>query len=76
MAERLKLQWEKADDEDLLDMLPLGDEKGKQLNRINNFNSEQAINQTFNIISTNRSWKQFVQVKKWNQTNTISFVSA
>ena len=33
-------------------------------------------NKLLTIISTNKSMKQFKQVKKWNQTNTISFVSA
>ena len=28
-----------------------------------------------NIVSTSKSWKQFIQIKKWNQTNAISFVS-
>ena len=43
---------------------------------IKNFNSEQFINQTSNIIRTNKSWKQFIQIKKQNQANNISFVSA
>ena len=43
---------------------------------IKNFNSEQFINQTSNIIRTNKSWNQFIQIKNQNQANTISFVSA
>ena len=39
-------------------------------------NSKQTINQTSNIISTNKSWKQCIQIKKLNQTNTGSFVLA
>ena len=27
-------------------------------------------------ISLNKSWKQFIQIKKWNQTNTMFFASA
>ena len=29
-----------------------------------------------NIISTNQTWKQFIQIKKWDNANTVSFVSA
>ena len=28
------------------------------------FNSKQLLNQTSNIISTNSSWKQFIEIKK------------
>ena len=38
-------------------------------NRVKSFHLKQIINQTYNIISTNKSWKQFIQIKKWNQTN-------
>ena len=41
-------------------------------NRIKSINSKQTINYTFSIISANESWKQ---IKKWNQTNTVFFVS-
>ena len=34
------------------------------------------INQTASSISTDKSWKQLIQIKKRNQTYTISFVSA
>ena len=34
-----------------------------------------TFNQTFNITSTNKSWKQLMQIKKWNQTTTVFFVS-
>ena len=27
-------------------------------------------------ISTNKSWKQFINIKLWSRTNTASFVSA
>ena len=40
------------------------------------FNSKQIMNLTSNIINTNKSWKQFIQTKKLNMTNTVSFVSA
>ena len=29
-----------------------------------------------NIVSTNKSWKQFIQIKKLNKINTVSFASA
>ena len=35
--------------------------EGKQFKVIN---SKQIINQTLDIISTNKSWKQFIQIKK------------
>ena len=28
------------------------------------------------LLTQTKSWKQFMQIKKWNQTNTIYFVSA
>ena len=40
-----------------------------------NPNSKQANNQVSSIISTNKSYKQFIQTKKRNQINTVSFVS-
>ena len=69
----------RLDDEEELDGLPPleGDEEEvKEVKRLNIFNSKQIINQTSNIISTDKSSKQFIQIKKWNQTNIISFVSA
>ena len=47
----------------------------KNRNKIRIFNSKQTFNLTSNIVSTNKSWKQFIQIKKFNQTNTISFLS-
>ena len=47
----------------------------KNRNRIRSFNSKQTINQTSNIISTSKSYKQFIQIKKSNQANIVSFVS-
>ena len=38
-------------------------------------NSKQTINQTSDIVSTSKNWKEFIETKKINQTNTISFVS-
>ena len=39
------------------------------------FNSKQIINQTSNVNSTKKSWKQFMQLKKLNKTDTVSFVA-
>ena len=39
-------------------------------------NSKQIINSTSNFVSTNKSWSQFIQIKKRNKTSTISFASA
>ena len=48
----------------LSDMPPLeGDEEVKE-GRIKIFNSKQIINETSNTISTNKNWKQFIQIKK------------
>ena len=54
---------DKEESEDLPLMTPLeGDtEEGK---KIENFNFEQIVSQTFNIVSTNKSWKRFIQNKK------------
>ena len=40
-----------------------------------NFNFKQIINQISNIMSTNKSQKQFKQIQKQNQTNTIFTLS-
>ena len=34
-------------------------------------NSKQIINQTNITISINKSWKEFKQIKNWNQTNSL-----
>ena len=47
----------------------------KKNKRVKKFNSKQNKSQTFNSISTNKSWKKFIQIEKENQTNTISFAS-
>ena len=62
----------------LPDMPPLeGDEKEiKKSKRIKYMNSKQTINKTSNIISTNKGCTQYMQIKKWNETKTVSFVSA
>ena len=44
--------------------------------RNQNLNSKQTINHTYNIISTNKSWKHFMQTKKRNQTSSVSTLSA
>ena len=49
--------------------------KKKYWYKIKNFNPKQIVNQTSNIISTNKSKKQFGKIKKQNQTNTVSSVS-
>ena len=40
-----------------------------------NFNFKQIINQISNIMSTNKSQKQFKQIQKQNQANTIFTLS-
>ena len=45
-------------------MPPLqGDEEVKEGKGFKNLDSKQTINQTSNIISTDKSWKQFIQIK-------------
>ena len=41
----------------------------KAKEKIKNLYSKHLISQTYNFISTNKSRKQFIQTKKWNQTN-------
>ena len=48
----------------------------KRREKTENLNSKQTINYTSNIVSTNKIWKQLIQIKKLNQTNILSFVSA
>ena len=65
VAERVKLRRQKVDDEDLYDMSQL--ERYEELNnrkRIKNLDPKQIINQNSNIISKNKTWKQFIQIKK------------
>ena len=52
------------------------DEEVKEGKRIKKINSKQTINKTFNIISIKKSWKQFLQIKTSNKSNTVSFLSA
>ena len=52
------------------------DEEVKEGKRIKKINSKQTINKTFNIISIKKSWEQFLQIKTWNKSNTVSFLSA
>ena len=75
------LRWQKVDhyfDEaiDIPDMPPLeGDEEemkeGKWLKILT---PKKLLTRLDSIISTYKSWKQFIQIKKWNKTNIISFV--
>ena len=44
------------------------------MNRIKNLDFKQFINQTCNIVSTNKSWKQFKKIKKRNY-KTLSAIS-
>ena len=52
----------KEESEDLPQMLP--DEEVKEGRRLKIFDSKQITNQTCNIISTNKGWKQFIQIKQ------------
>ena len=66
-----------TDKEELTDVPPIppleGDEEeAKEGKGLKNFNSKKIIYQSANIISINKSRKQFMQIKKWNQTNTVS----
>ena len=42
---------------------PQRDEEVKKSKRIKSLESKQIFNYTSNIISTNKSWKQFIQIK-------------
>ena len=46
--------------------IKLNSRKRTYRSRTKNVDSKQIINYTFNIISTNKSWKQFIRIKKWN----------
>ena len=74
--EQLTDKEESTDKEELTDVPPIppleGDEEeAKEGKGFKIFNSKEIINQSANIISTNKSWKEFMQIKKWNQTNTV-----
>ena len=51
---------------DLSDMARLEDHKEevKEGKGLKTFNSKQTINQTSNIISTNKIWQQFIKIKE------------
>ena len=51
---------------DLSDVLPLegNEEEVKKRKRIKNIDPTQIINETSNIITSNKCWKQFIQIKK------------
>ena len=68
----------KLDDKEELDETPAleGDEKLKKRKTIKNTHYKRIINQTSTINSTNKNWNQFKKIKKWNQKNTRTFVSA
>ena len=58
-----------TDQDELTDIPPMPPQKGDEVEvpkrkMIKNIDSKQIINQTSNIISTNKSWKQFTQIKK------------
>ena len=66
-----------TDKEELTDVPPIppleGDEEeAKEGKGLKNFNSKKIIYQSANIISIDKSRKQFMQIKKWNQANTVS----
>ena len=65
---------DKEEPVDLSDMSPPEDDEWRK--SIKNITSNQTINLTSSIISANKIWKQFNQIKKRNQANTISFISA
>ena len=75
------LKWQKVDhyfDEaiDIPDMPPLeGDEEEmKEAKWLKILTPKKLLTRLDSIISTYKSWKQFIQIKKWNKTNIISFV--
>ena len=57
----------KSDKEEPVDLCNVptleGDEKIKEKKKIKNFDSKETINQASSIFSTNKSWKQFKQIK-------------
>ena len=76
IAERVKLRKQKADDKDLSDMPPLevdedisdippleGDEEEVKHRKGLKFLTPNTL-LTSNVIRTNKSWKQFMQIKK------------
>ena len=67
---QLSLRRQKADDEDWSDMSSL---EGKGLKILT---PNKLLTRLPNIISTNQTWKQFIQIKKRDNANTVSFVSA
>ena len=64
---------DKEEPTDLPPMPALKDNKVKEGKGLKNFNSRQFINQTSNIISTNKSRKQFMQIK--NEIRQILYLS-
>ena len=79
-TERVKLRRQKVDDKywsecDEAEVTSkIWWSKGRK--RFKNFKSKQIINWNSNIISINKSWREFIWIKQWNQANIISFVSA
>ena len=69
-----------GDEEEIVDvpsMTPLEDdeEEVKAGERLKILTANKLSTRLISIFSLNKSWKQFLQTKKRNQTNTISFVS-
>ena len=69
-----------GDEEEIVDvpsMTPLEDdeEEVKAGERLKILTANKLSTRLISIFSLNKSWKQFFQTKKRNQTNTISFVS-
>ena len=65
----------KKESVDLSDMLSLeGDEEVKERKILKISTPKKLLTRL--VILLNKNWKQFLQIKKLNQTNTTSFVSA
>ena len=69
-----------GDEEEIVDvpsMTPLEDdeEEVKAGERLKILTANKLSTRLISVFSLNKNWKQFLQTKKRNQTNTISFVS-
>ena len=52
------------------------DEEVKVRNGLEILTPSKLLNKLPISFGTNKNWKQFVQIEKWNQANTISFLLA
>ena len=69
IAERVKLRKQKSNDDDSDEFIDISDMpprwwRSKRRKKIKNHDSKQVINPTSTVFSTNKSWKQFIQIKK------------